>query len=102
MRKTSFTAEGRLLQKRLQEMARESGLSGVALARKLGAFQNQIWRTLKGDRRLDLIEFVWWCDACGKDPDEEFSALVGAFRLLNRSKTGVAITPGPPKRSRRK
>ena len=64
VKKSAFTAEGKLLRERLQKMVKEAGLTTRALAKRLGAFQNQAWRALRGDRKLDVVEFIWWCDAC--------------------------------------
>ena len=36
-----------------------------ALAQKLRKPHSYIWKTESGERRMDPIEFVAWCRACG-------------------------------------
>lgn len=43
-------------------MVLQSSPSGVSLR---GTF---VHKTETGDRRIDPVEFVRWCRACGKDP----------------------------------
>ena len=51
------------LAQRLQKRAEELGLSVRALAEKLGKPRTTVHKTLTGQRRLDPIEFLDWCDA---------------------------------------
>jgi len=38
------------------------------LAERLGVAHTWVAKVETGERRLDLIEFRWFCDACGADP----------------------------------
>jgi hypothetical protein len=57
------------LAKVIRSRAEELELSTWALARKLGKPQTTVRKTLGGQRRLDPIEFLEWCDVLNlKDP----------------------------------
>ena len=45
--------------------ADELGLSVRELERRVGKPRTTVHKTLGGQRRLDPIEFVQWCDALG-------------------------------------
>lgn len=47
----------------LQTRAEELGLSVRALAERLGRPRTTVHKTLTGQRRLDPIEFLDWCEA---------------------------------------
>ena len=49
------------------------------LAQTLGREQNLIGRIETGQRRVDLVEFVWICQACGADPEVEVAKLTKAL-----------------------
>lgn len=45
------------------------------LADILQMHNTMVHRTEIGDRRIDPVEFVAWCRACGADPGEEIAAI---------------------------
>lgn len=51
------------LAQKLQKRADELGLSVRELAGRLGKPRTTVHKTLTGQRRLDPIEFLDWCDA---------------------------------------
>lgn len=51
------------LAQKLQKRADELELSVRALAERLGKPRTTVHKTLTGQRRLDPIEFLDWCDA---------------------------------------
>lgn len=55
------------LAKLLQQRAAELDLSVRALAERLGRPRTTVHKTLGGQRRLDPIEFLDWCEALGWD-----------------------------------
>ena len=59
----------------LRHMREEAGLTQRALAAKLKVTHVFVHKSEIGDRRVDIAEFIDWCEACGQDPDK-------AFRLL--------------------
>lgn len=64
--------------KALVELRDHAHLTQQQLADRLGRHRSFIWKTEGGQRRLDLIEFVKWCRACGADPDEVFHPLAAS------------------------
>ncbi|HYH80572.1 MAG TPA: helix-turn-helix transcriptional regulator [Longimicrobium sp.] len=57
---------GRLvLRQMLREMRKEAGLQQVALAERLGRPQSFVSDVEKGQRRVDILELMEICDACG-------------------------------------
>ena len=46
---------------------KEAGLTQRELASRLGREQSFIGRIEQGQRRVDLVEFLWICKACGAD-----------------------------------
>ncbi len=63
----------------LRDRADELELSVRALATRLGKPTTTVHKTLRGQRRLDPIEFVEWCDAL------EIADPLGAIRSLART-----------------
>ncbi len=55
------------LAKALKARAEELGLSVRELADRLGKPRTTVHKTICGQRRLDPIEFVDWCEALGWD-----------------------------------
>lgn len=63
--------------------AREAqGLSMRDLADRMDKAHNYVQRVEEGERRLDVVEFVWYCRALGLDPNEGF-AIVTTFVTSN-------------------
>ncbi|MFW6039124.1 MAG: helix-turn-helix domain-containing protein [bacterium] len=58
------------------QIRHEAGLTQRQLADHLGREQSFVGRIETGQRRIDLVEFVWICKACGADPQEEINRLV--------------------------
>ncbi len=56
--------------KLLQQIRSEARLSQLDLCRKAGFYATLVAKTELGQRRLDAIELVRWCEACGRDPAE--------------------------------
>ena len=54
----------------LRNMREEAGLTQRDLAKRLKMHNTMVHRSEIGDRRIDPVEFVAWCRACGADPGE--------------------------------
>lgn len=78
MRKSLHTAEYVALRKRLGEIRESSGLSQRELGKRLKLPHTWVAKVESGERRIDLIEFAWFCEGCGVDAGAE------AARLLSR------------------
>lgn len=69
------------LVKALVDLRDHAGLTQQELADRIDRHRSFVWKTESGQRRLDLIEFVKWCQACGADPETVFRPLAVAVRL---------------------
>ena len=70
MRKSTHTGEYADLRGRLTELRAAAGLSQRELAGKLGVPHSWVAKVESGERRLDLVEFGWFCRACGAEAGE--------------------------------
>jgi transcriptional regulator with XRE-family HTH domain len=48
----------------------DAKLTQVQLAYKLGRGQSYVSKIERGERYLDVLEFINWCEACGASPSE--------------------------------
>lgn len=83
MPKSLGTREHRILTARLVELRSSAGLTQRALASLLRVPRSWVAKVETGERRLDLIEFVWWCQAVGVDPPR---AAADMIREMSRSR----------------
>jgi len=80
MRKSVFTSQYKNLVASLVEMRKTAGLTQRELADRLGRERSFIARVETGQRRVDLVELVWWCEACDTDATAKVSELVDQIR----------------------
>jgi DNA-binding transcriptional regulator YiaG len=52
----------------LQEARQQAGLTQVQVADRLHETQSFVSKVERGERRLDVVEWLGWCDALGVDP----------------------------------
>ena len=71
-----FTPASDALAAAVADLRRRAGLTQRGLAAALGREQNLVARIEQGQRRVDLVEWVQICRACGADPEAEVAALV--------------------------
>ena len=67
-KKSVFTTRYQILKTLLLEARREAGLTQVELAAKLSRPQSFVSKYERGERRLDLVEFLEVADALGFQP----------------------------------
>ena len=60
----------RLLCQQLRQWREYAGLTQRDLGRKLKKVHTFVAKSEQGERRLDPIEFIRWCEACGVDRSE--------------------------------
>ena len=82
MPKSIYREEHQVLAGMLRALREEAGLTQSDLAPLLGRSQNRVSDFERGGRRVDVIEFIDYCGAVGKDPVAVFRAL--HKRLANR------------------
>lgn len=93
MRKSVFSPQYELFRQMLVELRRKAGLSQRALAVRLGREHSFVARIEQGERRLDVVEFYWVCEACKVDPVRKMAELA---RRLKRIPGAPANQPSRP------
>jgi transcriptional regulator with XRE-family HTH domain len=58
------------------ELRKGAGMTQRQLANAVGRKQSYIGRIETGQRRIDLVEWVGICQACGADPEKTIARLV--------------------------
>lgn len=74
-------------------MRKAAGLTQRELAKRLGTVQTVVVRVEQGERRLDLIEFYWFCRALEADPKKVTLEVLNHCIALDRANR----TKGPSK-----
>lgn len=83
MTKSLHSPEYRLVRKAVADLRNEAGLSQRELAAKLKVQPSWVAKVELGERRLDLVELIWVCNALEVDPLESVGKIV---RQLTRQK----------------
>lgn len=65
----------RQMVKQLYELRQASGHTQRSLAQAIRLPASTIHKIEHGDRRIDPIEFMDWCKACGADPGQTLNGL---------------------------
>jgi transcriptional regulator with XRE-family HTH domain len=68
MQKSSHSSEYRALREELRRLRAAAGLSQRDLAAELGVAHSWVAKVESGERRIDLVEFLWFAAACEADP----------------------------------
>ena len=68
MKKTTYLRPYEKLRERLAELRDSSGCTQEELGRRLGKPQSYVSKAKSGERRLDLVEYVYWTKALGIEP----------------------------------
>ena len=84
-----FTAASDALAAAVAELRMRAGMTQRQLAEAVGREQSFIGRIETGQRRVDLVEWITICRACGVDPETEIAAQV---------KKIVGLVPRRPKK----
>jgi len=85
MKKSTFTAEYAGLRERLAQIRAKSGLTQRRLASAMRLPHSWVAKVENGERRIDLVEFGWYCDACGVSPAKQAAEF---FDGLKRDRNG--------------
>lgn len=70
MKKSIYSQQGRVLREWIKEKRVESGLTIRDLAERLKVHHSIIGKIETGERRLDVVEWIEYCDVLGADPVE--------------------------------
>ena len=68
----------------LRDLRERAGFTQFALAESLGNTQTFISKIERGERRIDVVEFIEICDALGVDPFAALREYVKRRSLLGR------------------
>jgi len=79
MVRSLHTPAYQIFRRLLVEVRERQGMTQVDLAKRLGRPQSFISKYEKGERRLDVIEFISICDALGVEATVIFKSVVGAI-----------------------
>ena len=85
MRKSTHSHEYDALRQQLRAMRKAAGLSQRALARRLMVPPSWVSKVETGERRLDMVEFHWFCLACGENPPAVAKAIL---ETMGKSEAG--------------
>ena len=78
MRKSTSSPHYAELRRRLAFIRNRANLSQRALGERLGVPHTWVAKVESGERRIDLLEFGWYCEACGVRPVGEAKAILEA------------------------
>lgn len=84
MAKSIYSADQESLLKVMARIRSDAGLTQQELARKMSVSQSTVSDILRGQRRLDMIEWFAFCKACKVTPQQFLEEL--SF-LIKRNKT---------------
>lgn len=65
MKKSPFTRDYRVLCEQLKAARTEAGVTQIELAKRLKETQSEVSKFERGERRLDVVQLRWWCEALG-------------------------------------
>ena len=68
MRKSAFTPQYEIFRRQLVRLRKEAGISQRELAKRLKREHSLVAKVEQGERRLDVLEYIWFCEALGQDP----------------------------------
>jgi transcriptional regulator with XRE-family HTH domain len=77
-----FTAASDALASAVVELRKGAGMTQRQLAKAVGREQSYIGRIETGQRRIDLVEWVGICRACGVDPEKTIARLARKVAAL--------------------
>lgn len=83
MKKSIHSDEYGAVLEKLIQMRELAGLTQRDLAKKLDRENSFVWRIEHGERRLDVVEFFWVCEALGQDAKAVYAGLAREFAKLS-------------------
>jgi transcriptional regulator with XRE-family HTH domain len=88
MIKTIHSQQGEHVREVLVKLRENARLTQRQLAKKLRREHSLISRLELGERRVDLVEFFWICQACGANPARTASSLMRKFAKIQSDSPG--------------
>jgi transcriptional regulator with XRE-family HTH domain len=91
MEKSTFSPLYEVFRARLVAIRRAAGLTQRQLADRLGRERSFVGRVELGERRLDVVEFYWFCQACGQDAGKVARQLMAEFSRRPTTRSGRIV-----------
>ncbi|MDO4427791.1 MAG: helix-turn-helix transcriptional regulator [Moraxella sp.] len=91
LRKSIYSPEHEYLRKTFVARRQELGLTQRQLADRLGVIYSLIGKIETGDRRLDVVEFIEFCQGLEIDPNELINLLILLKNKENTTQTNLKI-----------
>ena len=82
MNKTIYSRQSECVREMLVGLRTKARLTQRQLAGKLSRERSLVGRLELGERRLDMVEFFWFCCACEADPAKEAARLMRQLGAL--------------------
>ncbi|MGQ5288520.1 helix-turn-helix domain-containing protein [Pectobacterium actinidiae] len=82
--KSINTPEMQVIIRWLREARESQGLTMRELGDRLGVAHSYVQKVEAGERRLDVVEFIWYCDALGLLPTEGIEMARKSARRVGR------------------
>lgn len=76
MQKTIYSKSYQQLTKWLKQQRQKQGLTIRDLAEKIGVHHPIIWNIENAERRLDVVEFVFYCQQLNIKPDDGIAIIL--------------------------
>lgn len=76
----------------LRDARTRAGITQTDLASKFGNTQTFVSKVERGERRLDVVEFVEWCEALGLAPSRVLDELQGMAAAARGLRGKLAAT----------
>jgi transcriptional regulator with XRE-family HTH domain len=86
LEKSLFSKFYRPIPAMLVQMRKEAGLSQAQLAERLKKPPSFVAKIEQSERRLDLLEFYWICEACGFPPAQTIQKVLKSINHLRSKK----------------
>ncbi len=83
MNKTIYSRQSECVRKMIIALRKKSGITQRQLAARLQREHSFVGRLELGERRLDMVEFFWLCQACGADSAKESAALMRQLQAVS-------------------
>ena len=60
----------------LRKLREDAGMTQRDIGARLGKPQSWVYNCETANRRVDVTEFIAWCDACGVTPKDAFARVL--------------------------
>lgn len=83
MTRSIHTDEMVALRNWLKNQRKAQKITMRTLAERMGRQHSFVQRVEEGDRRLDLVEYVWYCSALGIDPQAGLNLIIKGTSFIH-------------------